>query len=47
MRDALKSTGKVEVEWLAYEGEGHGFLLETNLIDFWSRVEMFLARHVQ
>ena len=45
MRDALKAAGKVEVEWVAYEDEGHGFLLERNLVDFWTRVDKFLARH--
>lgn len=47
MRDALKAAGKVEVEWVAYENEGHGFMLESNQVDFWSRVERFLGRHVQ
>lgn len=47
MRDALKAAGKVEVEWVEYESEGHGFLLEKNLVDFWSRVERFLARHTR
>ena len=47
MRDALKAAGKVEVEWVEYEDEGHGFLLEKNQIDFWTRVENFLARHVK
>ena len=47
MRDALKKAGKVEVEWVEYEDEGHGFLLEKNNVDFWSRVEKFLERHVK
>jgi dipeptidyl aminopeptidase/acylaminoacyl peptidase len=47
MRDALRAAGKVEVEWVEYELEGHGFLLEKNVIDFWSRVERFLARHTR
>jgi len=47
MRDALKAAGKVEVEWVEYPQEGHGFLLEKNLIDFWTRVERFLARHAR
>ena len=47
MRDALKAAGKVDVEWVEYEEEGHGFLLEKNRVDFWSRVEKFLARHLK
>jgi dipeptidyl aminopeptidase/acylaminoacyl peptidase len=47
MRDALKAAGKVEVEWVEYEQEGHGFLLEKNQVDFWTRVEKFLARHTR
>jgi dipeptidyl aminopeptidase/acylaminoacyl peptidase len=44
MRDALKSNGSV-VEWVAYREEGHGFLLESNRIDFYSRVAKFLAKY--
>ena len=47
MRDALKAAGKVEVEWVEYEEEGHGWLLEKNNVDFWGRVERFLAKHVR
>lgn len=47
MRDALKKAGKVDVEWIEYADEGHGFLLEANRVDFWTRVERFLARHLQ
>lgn len=47
MRDALRKTGKVEVEWIEYELEGHGFLLVENRVDFWTRVEKFLARHLR
>jgi dipeptidyl aminopeptidase/acylaminoacyl peptidase len=47
MRDALREAGKAEVEWVAYEEEGHGFLLQSNLQDFWGRVERFLARHLK
>ena len=47
MRDALKKSGKAEVEWIVYEKEGHGWLLETNRVDFWTRVEKFLAKNVR
>jgi dipeptidyl aminopeptidase/acylaminoacyl peptidase len=47
MRDALRSAGKVEVEWVVYDQEGHGFLLPKNNVDFWNRVERFLAKHLQ
>lgn len=47
MRDALNAAGKVDVEWVQYEDEGHGFLLKKNILDFWGRVERFLAKHVR
>ncbi|HKX93600.1 MAG TPA: prolyl oligopeptidase family serine peptidase [Methylibium sp.] len=45
LRDALKG-GKAEVEWVLYSDEGHGWALAANDIDFWSRVEKFLAKHL-
>lgn len=47
MRDALKAAGNKNVEWVQYESEGHGFMLTRNNVDFWGRVERFLARHLQ
>lgn len=47
MRDALIKSGKAEVEWVEYELEGHGFLLEKNRVDFWTRVERFLVEHLR
>lgn len=47
MRDALKAAGNTQVEWVVYEGEGHGWVLEENNVDFWTRVEKFLARHLK
>ena len=47
MRDALVASGNRNVEWVQYEGEGHGWNLERNNVDFWSRVERFLARHLK
>lgn len=47
MRDALRKAGKVEVEWIEYPDEGHGFLLEKNRVDFWTRVEQFLGQHLK
>ena len=35
------------LEWVAYADEGHGFMLEANQLDFWSRVERFLERHLR
>jgi hypothetical protein len=43
MRNAHKAAGKVEVEWVECASEGHGFLLEKNLVDLWGRVEWLLA----
>jgi len=45
MRDALRPTNS-EVEFVVYPGEGHGFMLEATRVDFWSRVERFLGKHL-
>lgn len=45
MRDALKSHNN-QVEWVEYPDEGHGFINLKTQIDFWQRVEKFLARHL-
>ncbi len=44
MRDALRSHGNAP-EWVVYD-EGHGWQSAETRIDFWSRVERFLARHL-
>lgn len=45
MRRALESSG-TPVEWVYYKDEGHGWVLEANHVDFWSKVERFLAKHI-
>jgi dipeptidyl aminopeptidase/acylaminoacyl peptidase len=35
-----------DAELVVYPGEGHGWQLQKNRIDFWTRVEKFLARHI-
>jgi len=35
-----------QVEWVVYEEEGHGWSLPKNRVDFWSRAERFLDRHI-
>ena len=45
MRDALKPHNP-NVEWIVYPDEGHGWLRTENNVDFWSRVERFLARNL-
>jgi dienelactone hydrolase len=47
MRDALLASGNRNVEWIQYEGEGHGFMLVKNNVDFWTRVENFLAKNLK
>lgn len=47
LHDALKAAGKVPVEWVVYDDEGHGWRLEANRFDFWKRVEGFLAKHLK
>lgn len=44
-RDAVKKTNP-NVEWIKYEAEGHGWRLPENRVDFWTRVEKFLGRHI-
>ena len=35
------------MEYVVYTGEGHGFNKEENVIDFYTRVEKFLATHLK
>jgi dipeptidyl aminopeptidase/acylaminoacyl peptidase len=46
MHDALRAHN-VPVEWVVYAGEGHGFLLEANRFDFYTRVARFLDAHLR
>lgn len=46
LRNALRPHNP-DVEWIEYPHEGHGWMLEANRIDFWSRVERFLDRHLK
>ena len=41
-RDEVRKTNR-QVEWVEYPEEGHGFRLLRNQVDFWTRVEKFLA----
>ena len=34
-----------DVEWIEYRDEGHGWRFLENHVDFWNRVEKFLAKH--
>jgi dipeptidyl aminopeptidase/acylaminoacyl peptidase len=45
MRDAL-DRHKKPYEWVVYDDEGHGFNKMENLIDFYRRVDVFLAKHL-
>ncbi len=45
MRDALQP-GNREVETVVYPDEGHGWQKPANNVDFWNRVERFLARNI-
>ncbi|MFG6485338.1 alpha/beta hydrolase family protein [Roseateles sp. BYS78W] len=45
MRDALRSHNP-NVEWVVYPDEGHGWQIEKNNLDFWGRVERFLAANL-
>jgi dipeptidyl aminopeptidase/acylaminoacyl peptidase len=46
MRAAMRATGH-EPEYVVYEDEGHGWLKAENRIDFWRRVEAFLAKQLR
>ncbi|MFG6464753.1 alpha/beta hydrolase family protein [Roseateles sp. DXS20W] len=46
MREALAEAGNPP-EWVTYPGEGHGFSVVKNRIDFAERMAAFLARHLQ
>ena len=45
MREALTEVGNPPL-WLTYPGEGHGFFLAANRVDFMRKVEAFLATHL-
>ena len=45
MRAALRAAGN-EPEYVVYSGEGHGFLKMENRVDFYTRMEKFLAKHI-
>jgi dipeptidyl aminopeptidase/acylaminoacyl peptidase len=46
LRKALEAHNR-DVEWIEYKDEGHGWRLEANQVDFWNRVDKFLARHLK
>ncbi|MCF8167328.1 MAG: prolyl oligopeptidase family serine peptidase [Rhodoferax sp.] len=46
MRSALKDAGNPP-EWVEYANEGHGWIVNENRVDFWSRVEKFLAKNLE
>ncbi|WEF32906.1 alpha/beta hydrolase family protein [Pseudoduganella chitinolytica] len=43
----LRSALATPPEWVVYPNEGHGLYHENNRIDFYKRVERFLAKHLQ
>lgn len=46
MLEALRKAGK-QVEWVPYAEEGHSFFFDENRVDYYQRVEDFLARHLK
>lgn len=46
LRKALREAGNDPV-WVTYPGEGHGFAVLKNRVDFAQRMEAFLARNLQ
>jgi dipeptidyl aminopeptidase/acylaminoacyl peptidase len=45
LRSAI-GTPRDQVEWVVYSEEGHGLKMEQDRIDFWTRVEKFLAKYL-
>ncbi|ANH70379.1 alpha/beta fold hydrolase [Mitsuaria sp. 7] len=45
-RRALEKSGHKDVEYVAYEGEGHGWRKLSTDVDFYGRMERFLAKHL-
>jgi dipeptidyl aminopeptidase/acylaminoacyl peptidase len=45
MRDALANLGRPP-QYVVYDGEGHGWDSVKTRLDFWTRVEKFLAEHL-
>lgn len=45
MRAAMRAAGQ-DPEYVVYRGEGHGFLKMENRLDFYTRMEKFLAKHI-
>lgn len=45
MRSALREHG-VPHEWVMYDAEVHGFSIDDHAVDFYTRVERFLAQHL-
>ncbi|MES2298379.1 MAG: prolyl oligopeptidase family serine peptidase [Pseudomonadota bacterium] len=43
--DAVAKTN-ASVEWIEYQDEGHGWRLEKNNVDFWTRVDKFLDKQI-
>jgi dipeptidyl aminopeptidase/acylaminoacyl peptidase len=46
IRAAMRASGN-EPEYVVYAGEGHGWFKVENRVDFWSRVEKFLAKNLK
>jgi len=46
MRDALRQAGNDPV-WITYPGEGHGFSVLQNRLDYAERMAAFLAKQLQ
>jgi dipeptidyl aminopeptidase/acylaminoacyl peptidase len=45
LRAALEAN-KADAQFIEYVGEGHGWSTTANRVDFWSKVEKFLGKHI-
>ena len=46
MRRALQAAGNMQVDWITYPKEGHGWRDPATQVDFWNRTARFLAQHL-
>jgi dipeptidyl aminopeptidase/acylaminoacyl peptidase len=46
LQSAIEKAGG-NVEYVVYNGEGHGFNKDENVFDFYKRLEAFFAKHLK
>jgi dipeptidyl aminopeptidase/acylaminoacyl peptidase len=46
LKDAVERAGG-QIELVVYNGEGHGFNKDENVVDFYKRLEAFFAKYLK